>query len=178
MKNIFLYIVCFVISTHVSAQQANNNGKEKMGVFSGWVGRWQGEGSIQMGPGEPKKSSVDEQIESRLDGTLIVMEGIGKGLDADNKGSVVHHAFGVLSFDQNSNQYKFKTYLKDGRNTDAWFNVTGENNFQWGFDVPNRKIRYTIVIDPSKKTWKETGEHSADGTGWMKFFEMNLTKVE
>jgi hypothetical protein len=90
----------------------------------------------------------------------------------------VHHAFGVLSFDQATNQYKFKTYLKDGRGTDAWFNVTGESTYQWGFDSPRGKMRYSIIIDPLKKTWVETGEFSAEGTNWMKFFEMNLRKVE
>ena len=153
--------------------------KEKMKIFANWVGRWQGEGSMQMGPGEPRKSKVDEHIESKLDGMVLLVEGIGKAQDATKQEIVVHHALAVLSYDKNTEQYKFRSYLKDGRSTDAWIKPTGENTFQWGFDIPGRgKTRYSIVLDPVKKTWDETGEFSQDGTTWMKFFSMHLTKTE
>jgi hypothetical protein len=121
---------------------------------------------------------VDEHIEYKLDGMVLLVEGIGKAKDAANKEFVAHHALAVLSFDKASNQYKFKTYLKDGRSTDAWFTVVTDNNFQWGFDTPQGKIRYSIRMEPAAKTWNEIGEFSADGTTWRKFFEMNLKKTE
>jgi len=180
-KSIFL-LAAFagLLSGELNAQSAEMGNKEKMKVFSPWVGRWRGEGSMQMGPGEPKKSSVDEKIESKLDGMVLLIEGIGKATDpATKQESVVHHALAILSYDAASSQYKFRSYLKDGRSTDAWLNVTGENKFQWGFDIPGRgKTRYSITLDPIKKTWNEIGEFSADGTAWSKFFEMNLKKTE
>ena len=73
--------------------------------------------------------------------------------------------------------YQFKTYLKDGRSTDAWFNIVGENKYAWGFDIPSGgKSRYNITLDPTRNTWNEIGEFSRDGATWMKFFEMNLVK--
>lgn len=160
------------------AQHETGN-KEKMQVFANWVGRWQGEGWIQMGPGEPKKSTVDEKIESKLDGMILLIEGIGKAENASTKEqTVVHHAMAVLSYDQGTSQYRFRSYLKDGRSTDAWLTVMGENKFQWGFDIPNRgKTRYSISIDPVQQTWNEIGEYSPDGNNWSKFFEMNLKKI-
>lgn len=178
MKNLML-IALLLFELQAFAQPESGN-KEKMKVFAGWVGKWKGEGSMQMGPGEPKKSTVEENIQSKFDGGIYLVEGIGKAIDpATKQESIVHHAFAVLSYDMYTNQYKFRTYLKDGRSTDAWFNVTGENKFQWGFDIPNRgKTRYTIVIDSEKKTWNEIGEFSGDGATWNKFFEMNLKKTE
>jgi hypothetical protein len=132
-----------------------------------------------MGPGEPRKSKVDEHIESRLDGMVLLVEGIGKAQDAAKQETIVHHALAILSYDKNTEQYKFRSYLKDGRSTDAWLKPTGENTFQWGFDIPGRgKTRYSIVLDPARRTWDETGEFSQDGTTWMKFFSMHLTKTE
>ncbi len=96
---------------------------------------------------------------------------------ASGKESVVHHALAILSYDQPSGQYKFKSYLRDGRSTDAWFTVLGDNQYQWGFDIPRSKIRYNITIDSGKKTWKEVGEF-LHGPNWRKFFEMNLVKVD
>jgi hypothetical protein len=181
MKNVMYLLLLFVVVLiNKSAAQTESITKEKMKVFANWAGRWQGEGSMQMGPGEPRKSNVDEKIESKLDGTVYLVEGVGKAINPETKQEmVVHHALALLSYDNASGQYKFRTHLKDGRSSDSWFNVTGENAFQWGFDVPTRgKTRYTILIDPKAKTWNEIGEFSADGKIWNKFFEMNLKKTE
>ena len=179
MKNVVAIAIMLMglISGKLIAQEMGD--KEKMKAFAGWAGRWQGEGFIQLGPGEPEKSTVDERIEYKLDGMVILIEGIGMAPDeATKKETIVHHALGVISYNQASSQYKLRSYLKDGRSTDAWLIVTAKNNYQWGFDTPQGKIRYTITIDPIKKTWNEIGEFSNDGTTWRKFFEMNLKKVE
>lgn len=181
MKDILIVLLTGLLYTiatgNASAQEMGD--KEKMKIFSNWTGRWQGEGSMQMGPGEPRKSNVDERVEAKLDGMVLLVEGIGKAQDASKQEIIVHHALAVLSYDKNTGQYKFRSYLKDGRSTDAWLKPTGENTFQWGFDIPGRgKTRYNIILDPVKKTWDETGEFSQDGTTWMKFFSMHLTKTE
>ena len=182
MKNIIVVLAALsgLIIGNLNAQSPETGSKEKMKVFALWEGKWKGEGWMQMGPGEPKKSSVEEKIEFKLDGMVLLVEGMGKAINpSTQQETIVHQALGTLSYDAGSTQYKFKTYLRDGRSADAWFNVTGENTYQWGFDIPNRgKIKYTIKLDGVKKTWNEIGEFSADGTAWNKFFEMNLTKVE
>ena len=161
------------------AQPSANIAKEKMKLFAFWEGRWHGEGSMQMGSGPAKKTTVDETLQFKLDGTLMLIEGVGKSLDPQTKEStIVHHAMAILSFDQPSDQYKFNTYLKDGRSTPAILKVIEQNKYEWGFDSPNGKVKYIITIDPAKNTWNEIGEFSNDnGTSWIRFFEMNLTKV-
>lgn len=178
MKNIVILLIAFGALTvnQLMAQDANKVA-DKMAVFQSWVGHWQGSGSMRMGPGEPKTSTVDERIETRLNGNVVIVEGVGKHTE-NNIETVVHHAFGVLGFNPIKDEYSFRTFLMDGKTTDAWFKVIGENQYQWGFDAGNGKIRYTITINAAKSTWNEIGEYSADGNNWMKFFEMNLTKVD
>ena len=179
MKTKTMFLSCLIvigfISLKSSAQPSETVAKEKMKAFAFWAGHWQGEGSIQMGPGEPKKSTVDEQLDFKLDGTVLLIEGVGKSVPGN---AIVHHALGILSFDQSDNQYKLNSYLKDGRSAQAWIKIIEDNKYQWGFDTPNGKIRYSITIDPAKKTWNEIGEVSNDkGTTYSKFFEMNLKKL-
>ena len=183
MKTKINLLICLVLCTiALSAQNSSavkpgeTGDKSKMEIFKIWEGKWKGEGTIQQGPGAAKKSNVEETIELKLDGMILVVEGIGKALEGTEQ-KIVHHAFAVLSYDQNTSSYKFRSYLKDGRSTEAWFKPVGENTYQWGFDVPNGKIRYNISIDAAKKTWTEAGEFSSDGNTWHKFFEMNLQKV-
>lgn len=180
MKNVALVclLLAGLISNKIFAQPTEGVAKEKMKPFAYWAGHWQGEGSIQMGPGPQKKSKVDEHLEFKLDGTVMLIEGIGKSVEG-NENKVVHHALAVLSFDQATNQYKFNSYLIDGRSTQAWLIIVEEGKYQWGFDIPNGKIKYSITVSTSEKTWNEIGEISHDnGATWMKFFEMNLKKVE
>lgn len=180
MKIKLTIFACITLCVGHAIAQPQMGNKEKMKIFEAWAGHWQGEGWMQMGPGDPKKSTVDEKIESRLDGMIYMVEGVGKSMNPETQQEiVVHHALAILSYDVGTNEYKFKSYLKDGRSTDAWFQPTGDNKFQWGFDIPNRgKTRYSITLDPAKKTWNEIGEFSQDGNTWHKFFEMNLAKVD
>jgi hypothetical protein len=181
MKNVMLimFMAAGVLTGRLMAQTHEMGNKEKMKIFSAWVGQWKGEGRMQMGTGEPRKAVVNERIESKLEGTILMVEGVGKSTDpTTQKEIVVHHAFAVLSYDQQSGNYKFRTYLSDGRSTDAWLQVVDQNKYQWGFDSPRGKVRYSIRIDPLKNTWNEIGEHSPDGNNWTKFFEMDLAKVE
>ncbi|HYG01067.1 MAG TPA: hypothetical protein VD927_01425 [Chryseosolibacter sp.] len=174
-----IFIICLLPPLASAQQPSGVDHKDKMKALSAWIGNWKGEGTIQTPTGETKTSMVDEKIENKLDGSVLLIEGIGKSNDAStNTESIVHHALAVLSYDNATGQYKMKSWLKDGKSTDAWFNITGDNNYQWGFDTPNGKIRYTIALNPSQKTWNEVGEFSRDGNQWRKFFEMNLAKVD
>jgi len=182
MKTILIALTAALglASGWLMAQPSEQVAKSKMEIFKDWEGHWQGEGSIQMGPGEPSKSTVDEQVSFKLNGAILTVEGIGKATNKEsNQEMVVHHAYGILSYDQVKDSYQFNSFLKDGRTTNAWFKPVAQNNFQWGFDVPNgMKMRYTIIIDPKKNTWHEIGEYSRDGSSWTKTFEMNLVRVQ
>ena len=180
MKNVTILLLAIgAFSVGRLAAQSEAIASEKMKVFTNWVGDWQGEGAMQMGPGDPKRTTVHEQIKFGLGESILVIEGIGRSTDpATGKEIITHHAFGILSWDQVSQEYKFRSYLKDGRMTDAWVNFTDENHFGWGFDTPHGKIKYTVVLDPLKKTWNEVGEFSSDGKTWNPFFEMNLVKTK
>ena len=181
MKSQTIILMCLALaglfSSEIVAQPTEQGGKEKMKAFDAWAGKWHGEGTIQMGPGEPKKTTVEETIEFKLDGMILLVEGIGRSPDLQtSENKIVHHALAILSYEQATNVYKFNTYLKDGKSAQAWFNIVKENNYQWGFDVPGGKIKYSITIH-SGNLWNEVGEFSRDnGLTWMKYFEMNLKK--
>jgi hypothetical protein len=177
MKQIIITAILSVsLAGSVLAQ--NENPVVPMKPFADWVGHWHGPSTIQMGPGQTGNSVVDERIAYQLDSTLIVVEGRGVRKDeTTGQEKLVHHAFGVLSYNPFDKTYHFMTYLNTGISSDAWLKVTGNNKCQWGFDTPQRKFRYTIMLSANATHWNEVGESSSDGASWNKFFEMNLDKV-
>ena len=149
--------------------------KQKMKKLAIMVGRWKGEATVSQRGGAPLKVNQEEKIEWQLDSLLITFEGTGRRQDDPSK--VSFHAFAVVNFNSTTQSFNMRSFLMDGKQTDAFFKEVGENKFDWGFDVPGGKIVYHITLDPINKKWNEKGEFSSDGTQFYPFFEMNLTKL-
>jgi hypothetical protein len=141
------------------------------------VGDWEGEGWIRRGPGEPSTFTIHEHAETALGDRLIVVEGVGRAAgDGEVDGEIVHHAFGVLSWDGERGDYRFSTYRADDTGVDARATVE-DGVMTWGFETPNGQVRYRFR-QMEDGAWRENGEFSPDkGTTWMPFFEMTLHRV-
>lgn len=177
-KLIMSFIASFIVVNLSIAQSPPDFSaecKKELEKLNSFVGNWKGEAIYMRGPGSQVSINQEEKIEYKLDGTVLSIEGIGK----DAAGNITFNALGLVNYNVHNKQFKFKTYLKDGRSTDAYFNITGENMYEWGFDIPSGgKSKYTIIIDPVQKTWSEKGEYSSDGNNWFSFLELKLKKVE
>jgi hypothetical protein len=170
MKHLMLVFLSALVAVAANAQApAPVISKEDMQKLKLWPGRWTGT-SVWSMRGKEEHATVEENIAWKVDGHVLLINGLGKNAE----GKVVHEAIGVLSYNSRESKYHLNSWLRDGRSTDAWFNIVGENQFQWGFETPQGKIRYSIAL--TEKTWKETGEFSNDGTQWYPFMTMNLTK--
>ncbi|MCU0420849.1 MAG: DUF1579 domain-containing protein [Cyclobacteriaceae bacterium] len=164
MKNLLVY--AFVLLTLLCRAQTSADEMKKLAPL---VGQWKGTASYRMGPGEPQIVQQLENIDFRLHGAILQIEGIGTVADR-----TVHHAMAIVNFDANQKKFFFRSYLSDGKMADADFQVTAEGVYTWGFDYPGRKMRYRITIVGNQ--WTETGDYSSDGTQWTRFIDMNLTK--
>lgn len=139
------------------------------------LGRWEGEGRMRMGPGEPKPTQVTEHVYEKVGGRVIVLEGHGTTPGAEGAPPVtVHQAFGVLAWDPDAGEYLLRAFRGDGRFVDADVEV-GDERLVWGFDTPNGRIRYTVTLDDAGR-WHEVGEIDRGGA-WTGFFEMTLSRV-
>ncbi|HYC89003.1 MAG TPA: DUF1579 family protein [Thermoanaerobaculia bacterium] len=144
---------------------------DEMRKLDWWVGEWSGPATIRMGPGEPQQVMQSEKVQSKLGGRALLVEGLGKTGD-----QVVHQALGVVSFNEQTKKYEFHAWTAHDGHVEAWFEAGEKDSASWGFTTPQgAKIRYTINRT-EKGEWHEVGEYSPNGTQWMKFFDMTLTK--
>ncbi len=155
-----------------SETSAPDPGMEAMTRLASMVGQWQGTGWMRRGPGEPRHTSSLETVESRLGGRLLLVEGLHHS--KNDPSQVVHHAFGVISYDPENGRYRFRTHLTNGQSGDHEMRLEGQD-ILWFLDTPRGKIRYTIRIQDGE--WHETGEFSADGESWQEFFGMDLERT-
>jgi hypothetical protein len=174
ISKIFLFLFATISSFGQGNYDASALCKAEMNKLSYFIGNWEGQASYRSGPGPAQILTQKEHIEWKLDGVILSIEGIGRKDDV-----VQFNAYAIINFDPFSKTFKFNSYTKEGRSTEAYFKILKENNFEWGFDIPSGgKVRYTIILDPSKKSWSEIGEYSQDGNSWFKTVELNLTKVD
>lgn len=151
--------------------------KQEMKKLEYMAGRWKGEALIRKGNAPPEKVLQEENIQYKLDGTVLWIEGTGRSLETGN--AIVFNALAIVSYNQNTKEFKLRSHVMDGNQTDAYFKILKENQFEWGFDVANNaKIRYTIVLNSQEKSWIEKGDYSPDGKVWYPYIEMKLTKLD
>ena len=135
-------------------------------------GRWTGEGWMRMGPGDPMRFVGEETVESRLDGRLLVVEGLHRTPDGSK---IVHHAFGVFSWDGSAKNYKFTTYVANRGGGEHAARLEGDA-LVWdlaGAEGPKRRFTITVKDDQ----WKEVG-HVQYKDQWVQFFEMTMKRVK
>jgi hypothetical protein len=147
---------------------------EQMEKIAWLAGSWEGEGWAELRPGDRHHFRGSETVESRLGGLVLVVEGVHRKPDGDE---VVHHAFGMLTWDDDAELFRFRTQLADGRASDA----TGrfeDGAFVWAPQAPpGMELRYVIREDENGD-WFEIGEVSRDGgESWKQFFEMRLERT-
>lgn len=175
MKTVIMTIgavMAFYASTWAQRPDFYPQCKEAMQQLAYLEGDWEGKAVMMTQQGE-RELDQSEHIEWKLDGVALAIEGTGRA-----NGEIAFQAFAILNFDPYTKQYKFRSYVKEGYSTDAYFRVIEDNKFEWGFDIPTGgKTRYTIKLDPKQKSWNEVGEYSRDGNTWYPFIKLNLTKL-
>lgn len=170
--------VCTGFSQTTTPEDPATKSREAMKKLAWAAGEWKGVGHIATGPGARKESQVLEKLQFKLDGIVMLIEGRGTRTE-EGKEVVTHSALAVISFNAATSKYEMKSWLVDGRSTDAWIELVGEKGFDWGFDLPanSGKIRYKMRIN-EKGQWVEKGEFSRDGNQYFEFFDMTLDKVK
>jgi hypothetical protein len=137
-------LVCLAQAPSVEAQ------KEAMKKISFLTGKWSGDATVQRGPGGPLKIRQSEDIQYRLDGLVMVIEGTGR--DADS-GKVLFQAFAVVSYDDAKKQYRIRAY-NEGRQVETQLEVSGRG-FAWGFASGPATIKNTMRLN-EKDEWDES----------------------
>lgn len=167
MKKLTILSIALLIAIGSWAQNDSTN---HMFGLKQLIGQWEGSGWMRMPDGKRVEFNQTEDIYSKLEGQLLVINGLGRDASTDEK---IFEAFGVINYSQQENVYKFNAYTNDGRHTLANFEVTPDG-FNWWFDTGNGTVKYKAKV--TSDTWVEEGFYSPDEENWYPFFKMELEK--
>lgn len=123
--------------------------REAMKKLTFLAGRWTGPVSIWRGPGEPLKLTQTENVQYKLDGLVLLIE--GKSVGPDDKAQF--EALATISYDDAAHVYRFRAY-NDGHYIDTELTVNPDG-FAWGFNAGPATIQNTMHLT-TKGEWQET----------------------
>ena len=99
-----------VFSLAVYAQESSANGpeiqREAMHKLGFLAGQWSGPVSIQRGPGEPLRLTQTENVEYKLDGLVLLIQGKSVGTD----GKARFEALATVAYDDGIHSYRIRAY--------------------------------------------------------------------
>ena len=147
--------------TNVAAQRAAMKKLEFL------VGKWAGDATVVRGPGETLKVRQSEDIQYKLDGLVMLVEGTGR----NSEGQAVFRALATISYDDTTSTYRFRAY-NDGRYVDTELTVT-PRGFAWGYTVGSVKVSNTMHLD-EKGQWVEITEAIVGSSPPRRAVEMTL----
>lgn len=168
-------VVGLLLAARPMQAQAPDGSANRAGIerLSFMVGRWRGEAWMQRGP-ERVRTSMTETVERKLDGTVLLVEGLGVIPGTDSTATrAVHQALAVVTFDPQAGTYGLRSYIASGQFGDFALTLV-PGGVSWTREVPGGRVRNTAHIDGA--TWHEVGEFSRDGASWMQIMEMNLRR--
>jgi hypothetical protein len=166
IRSINLLFFCAIISLSLSAQnpETDKGIQEKMNLLSFLKGNWKGKGWIMRSDGKHTFDQT-EKVQFKLDHTVMLIEGNGMA-----EGKNIHNALAVISWNKESNNYNFQSWLATGQSGKFKAEIK-DNKLYW---YPSDNMQYVIWLN-EKGQWAETGEMKRNNE-WFRFFEMTLDK--
>jgi hypothetical protein len=135
------------------------------------AGEWSGEAYIFRDAGAPVELLQTERAEYKLDGLLLLIEGVGR---SKANGRVALQALGIVSYDDEGGTYHMRAY-NDGRylETQVELGYDGKE-LRWGFALG--EIRTSSVLRLSEHgQWTELHEITVGAQPSRKFMEVRVS---
>jgi len=136
------------------------------------VGTWTGEASVLRGAGESLKLLQSEEAEYKLDGLVLMIEGLGRS-KADGKPAL--QALGTISYDDEARTYNMRAY-NDGRYLETEVKLAENGRgMMWGFILGEIKTSSVLLID-DLGAWTEQHEITVGSQPARKFMQVRVSR--
>src|SRR3984893_2182096 len=136
------------------------------------VGKWAGEARLLRGPGDPVLLMQTEEAQYKLDGLILVIEGVGR-TKADGKPAL--QALGIVSYDDESGIYRMRAF-NDGRVLETELKLLDSaKGITWGFALG--RIRTSSVMRITEKgDWTDLTEITIGSDPQKKYMELTVSR--
>ena len=137
------------------------------------VGKWTGEARLLRGPGQWLDLRQTEDAHFKLDGLLLVIEGVGY---QESDGQTVLQALAVISFDDERRTYRMRAF-NDGRFLESEVRVLDHTSeISWGFVLGPIATKSVLRIN-EKGEWTELAEITIGSESPKKLLDLKVRQM-
>lgn len=151
--------------------EAQRAAMKKLAVL---VGRWAGEARIRRGSGAPMELDQTEEAVYKLDGSLLLIEGVGRR-KTDSRPAL--EALAVISYDDETKTYRMRAF-NDGRFLETEMKLLGDGcGLAWGFSVGEVSTHSVLRINDDGE-WIEVHEITIGTEPRRPFMEVSVSRQQ
>jgi hypothetical protein len=137
------------------------------------VGKWNGQARLLRGPGEWIDLHQSEEAQYKLDGLILVIEGVGR---TKSDGHSLLQALGVISFDDETATYRIRAF-NDGRFLESEVKLLDPDKaITWGFALGQVTTKSVLRINESGE-WTEVAEIKIGSEPLKTLLELTVRRV-
>jgi hypothetical protein len=134
------------------------------------VGKWAGEARLLRGPTESVELIQTEEVQYKLDGLIVVIEGVGR---TKSGAQPLLQAFGIISYDDETGTYCLRAF-NDGRYLETPLKLLEEGKgMTWGFALGEIRTNSVLRINEHGE-WTELAEISIGSQAPKKLLELTV----
>jgi hypothetical protein len=169
----FFYLVSFAPCMAQQPRKPNIEAQRAaMKKLEFMVGKWAGEARLLPGPGEPVSLMQTEEAQYKLEGLILLIEGVGR-TKADHM--PVLQALGIVSYDDESGTYRMRAF-NDGRFLETELKLLDNGKgITWGFALGQIRTGSVMQITESGD-WTELTEITIGSEPPKRFMELTVCK--
>jgi hypothetical protein len=146
---------------------AQREAMKKLGFLAG---KWTGEARLLRGPAEFVELLQTEEAQYKLDGLILVIEGVGR---LKSSGQPLLQAFGIVSYDDEGGTYRLRAF-NDGRFLESEAKLLEEGKgMTWGFALGEIRTNSVLRIN-ERGEWTEFAEISIGSQAPRKLLELTV----
>jgi hypothetical protein len=147
--------------------EAQREAMKKLGFL---VGKWAGEARLLRGPTESVELLQTEEAQYKLDGLIVVIEGVGR---TKSGGQPLLQALGIVSYDDESRTYHLRAF-NDGRFLETEMKLMeNSKGMTWGFALGEIRTNSVLQIN-ERGEWTELAEISIGSQPPRKLLELTV----
>jgi hypothetical protein len=147
--------------------EAQREAMKKLGFL---VGKWAGEARLQRGSTESVELLQTEEAQYKLDGLIVVIEGVGR---TKSGGQPLLQVLGIVSYDDESRTYHLRAF-NDGRFLETEMKpLENSKGMTWGFALGEIRTNSVLQIN-ERGEWTELAEISIGSQPPKKLLELTV----
>jgi len=165
-----LVVPCMAQPPRVPDIEAQRSAMKKLSFL---IGKWSGEARILRQSGDPLELTQTEEAQYKLDGLVLMIEGVGRGKD----GKPALQALGIISYDDEAGTYRMRAY-NDGRYLETEMKLADKGNgLRWGFATGEIKFSSELQIN-EKGEWTELHDIIIGSAPPRRFMDLRVGRTQ